>query len=83
MGGVRNGVLEEDPGWDLNKMVGRHVGQAQCRTLVGPYRSRGVKGLLLAGHEEVPHGFGLRTGDLGDTAVGAGNHGRPIQLSID
>ena len=43
----------------------------------------GVKGLLLADHEEVPHDFGIRTGDLGDTAVGAGNHGRPAQLSID
>ena len=31
----------------------------------------GVKGLLLVGHEKVPHGFGL-TGDRGgDTADGA------------
>ena len=29
------------------------------------------------GHEEVPCGFGLRTGDPGDTADGAGNQGRP------
>ena len=38
---------------------------------------KGVKGLLLVGHEKVPHGFGL-TGDRGgDTADGAGslNHG--------
>ena len=39
---------------------------------------KGVKGLLLVSHEKVPHGFGLRTGDQdGDTANGAGNHGRP------
>ena len=29
------------------------------------------------GQEKVPHGFGLRTGDPGDTAGGAGNHRRP------
>ena len=35
---------------------------------------KAVKGLLLVGHEKVPHGFGLRTGDNGgDTADGAGN----------
>ena len=38
---------------------------------------KGVKGLLLVGHEKVPCGFRLRTGDPGDTADGAGNHGRP------
>ena len=38
---------------------------------------KGVKGLLLVGHEKVPRGFGLRTGDPGDTADGAGNRGRP------
>ena len=27
------------------------------------------------GHEKVPCGFGLRTGDPGDTADGAGNRG--------
>ena len=37
---------------------------------------KGVKGLLLVGHEKVPHGFGL-TGDPGDTADGAGNCGKP------
>ena len=37
---------------------------------------KGVKGLLLVGHEKVPRGFGLRTGDPGDTADGAGNLGR-------
>ena len=38
---------------------------------------KGVKGLLLVGHEKVPHGFGL-TGDLsGDTADGAGTEGLP------
>ena len=38
---------------------------------------KGVKGLLLVGHEKVPHGSGL-TGDRGgDRADGAGslNHG--------
>ena len=38
---------------------------------------KGVKGLLLVGHEKVPHGFGL-TGDCGgNTADGARslNHG--------
>ena len=38
---------------------------------------KGVKGLLLVGQEKVKWGFGLRTGDPGDTADGAGNHGRP------
>ena len=38
---------------------------------------KGVKGLLLVGHEKVQCGFGLRTGDTGDTADGAGNRGRP------
>ena len=41
-----------------------------------------MKGLLPAGHEGVPRGFGLRTGDRGDTAGGAGDCGRPAQLSI-
>ena len=31
---------------------------------VRPAGRKGVKGLLLVGHEKVPHGFGLRTGDL-------------------
>ena len=35
--------------------------------------SKVVKGLLLVGHEKVPRGYGLRTGDPGDTADGAGN----------
>ena len=34
---------------------------------------KGVKGLLLAGKQKVPCGFGLRTGDSGDTADGAEN----------
>ena len=38
---------------------------------------KGVKGLLLVGHEKVPHGSGL-TGDLGsDPADGAGTEGLP------
>ena len=38
---------------------------------------KGVKGLSLVGHEKVPLGFGLRTGDHSDTAYGAGNGRRP------
>ena len=36
-----------------------------------------VKGLLLVGHEKVPHGFGLTGDHGGSTADGAGslNHG--------
>ena len=80
MGGVRNGVTEEDPGQDLNKRV---CVMGQCRALWDHSGRKGVKELLLAGHEEVPRGFGLRTGDFGDTAVGAGNLGRPAQMSTD
>ena len=43
---------------------------------------KGVKRLLLVGHEKVPRGFGLRTGDLGgDIADGAGNRGKPASCS--
>ena len=40
-------------------------------------RRKGEKGLLLVGHEKVPHGFGLTGDHGGDTADGAGslNHG--------
>ena len=38
---------------------------------------KGVEGPLLVGHEKVPCGFGLRTGDPDNTADGAGNQGRP------
>ena len=34
---------------------------------------KGVKGLLLVGHEKAPCGFGIRTGDPGDISDGAGN----------
>ena len=38
---------------------------------------KGVKGLLLVGHEKVTHGFGL-TGECGgDIADGAGTEGLP------
>ena len=46
-------------------------------------RGQGVKGLLLMVHEEVPHGFGLRTRHHHDTADGGGDCGRPAQLSRD
>ena len=36
-----------------------------------------MKGLLLVGQEEVPHGFGLRTGDPSNIADGARNYRRP------
>ena len=36
-----------------------------------------MKALWLVVHEKVQCGFGLRTGDPGDTADGAGNRGRP------
>ena len=43
-----------------------------------------MKGLWLVGHDKVPSGFGLRTGDRGsDTADGAVNSGKPAQLSTD
>ena len=38
-----------------------------------------VKGLSLVGHEEVPRGFGLITGDPSDTADGDGDCRRPAQ----
>lgn len=38
---------------------------------------KGVKGPLLCGQKKVPHGFGLKTGDPGYTADGAGKGGRP------
>ena len=44
---------------------------------------KGVKGLSLVGHEEVPRGFGLRTGDRSETADGAEDRGRPAQSSTD
>ena len=34
---------------------------------------KGEKGLLLVGHEKVPHGFGLTRDHGGDTADGAGS----------
>ena len=40
---------------------------------------KGVKGLLLVGHEKVPCDFGLRTRDPSDTADGAGNQERPVR----
>ena len=40
---------------------------------------KGLKGLLLVGHEKVPRGFGLSTGDFSDTADGAGNRRRPAR----
>ena len=38
---------------------------------------KGVKGLLLVGHEKVPCGFRLRTGDPSNTPNHTGNRGRP------
>ena len=55
----------------------------QCRTLRDHVGQKGVKGLLQAGHKEVPCGFRLRTGDNGDTTDGSGNLRRPAWLSMD
>ena len=43
MGGVRNGVTEEVPGWDLNKKAGCHVGRGQCETVGDNVRPCGKK----------------------------------------
>ena len=44
---------------------------------------KGVKGLWLLGHEEVPCGFGLRTGESGDTADGVRTKGGlPAKLGL-
>ena len=48
-----------------------HSSSEECRR--DATGRKGVKGLLLVGHEKVPCGFGLRTGDPSDTADGAGN----------
>ena len=54
--------------------------EGQYKMTMPEYAGRtGEKGLSLVGHEEVPRGFGLRTGDCGDTADGAGDCGRPAQ----
>lgn len=42
-----------------------------------------MKGLLLAGHGRSHVVFGLRTGDPGHTADGAGNLTRPAHPSTD
>ena len=44
-----------------------------------------VKELLLVGQKKVPHGFGFRSGDAGNTADGAGNQtsgGQPAELRL-
>ena len=81
MGGVGNGVTDQDPGWDLNRKVGRRVGQRQCGTIPGCAGKKAVKRLSLMDHKEVPRSFGLRTGDPRDTAGGVGNLGGPAQRS--
>ena len=40
-------------------------------------RRKGVKGLLLVGHEKVPHGFGFTGDRRGNTADHAGTKGLP------
>ena len=86
MGGVRNGVTEEVPDWDLNKgwatMWDRDSGR-QWKDNTRPWGREGAKGISLVGHEELLCGFGFRTRDPGDTADGAGDCGRPAQLSTD
>ena len=34
MGGVRNGVMEEVPGWDLNKKAGHHEAMGTVQNYV-------------------------------------------------
>ena len=65
--------------------AGHHVGQRLDREdNVRPHATKRGKGLSLVGHERVPCGFGLRTGDCGgDTADGAGNLGRAAQPRVD
>ena len=49
----------------------------------GLVQKEGGKRTLLAGHKEVPRGFGLRTRDHGNTVCGAGDHRKTAQLSTD
>ena len=65
MEGVGNGVTG-----DSSVGLFKQKGVPPCGTGVGQWGTlrdhagrKGVKGLLLVGHEEVPCGFGLRTGD--------------------
>ena len=44
-------------------------------TMVELVGQKGVKGLLLAGHEEVPHSVRLRTGDRVTQLMGLGTAG--------
>ena len=41
------------------------------------FQERGERNFAV-GHEKVPHGFRLRTGDPGNTVDGAGNLRRPV-----
>ena len=77
-------VMEEDQGWHLNTKGRPPCAMEKVRDLAGPCGGKkGWKRLSTAGHEEVPHGFGLRTGDLADTDDGVGNRGRPAQQGTD
>ena len=76
--------------WSGAPLLGRQSGPCGFRLLLFATRLRkqeslpgrkGEKGLLLVGHEKVPHGSGL-TGDCGgSTADGAGTEGLPELLA--
>ena len=66
MGGVGNGVTEEDPGQDLNS-------SAEQTCSLGHMDQKGEEESPLACHEEEPRGSGLRAGECGSTADGSGD----------
>ena len=60
--------------------AGHHKVQETMQNQAG---RKGMRALSLVGQEEMPLGFGLRTGDRGNTDDGAGSCGRSAQLSTD
>ena len=68
-------------GWGLeSRRDSAGLGMGMMRNLAG---KDGVKGLRLVGHEKVPHGFGLRTGDCSDPADGTGEPQEASQPRTD
>ena len=51
------------------------MGRLRGRTMQDHAGRKGVKGLSLVGHEEVPRGFGLRTGDSSSNQQHSGGAG--------
>ena len=60
--------------------MGQETRQGPCETM---REEKGAKGLSLVGNEAVSCGFGLRTGDPSDTAVGVTDCRRPAHPSMD